>query len=149
MTTNSVLSYVTEIILSILLIILLRLVGVKSSDILLPLINNIGTVLTAYGILIALSCGLVVIMLNENDHSFVKWLIKNRAEYLYRNAAIYTLSSFVFGAIIMCLIKLYVNNSVISNISAVILFVNLMQSFTMIILINNYLSLKRKWQELN
>lgn len=138
-----------EGVLSILILVLLKSVGVNTFGLLVDIVRNIGTVLAIYGIFIALSCGLVVIMFSENHDGFTRWLIKNNAETLYRNAAIYSLGSFVFGMLLLCTIKIFKCQHIVSDLALTVFILNIIQAFTMIILVNNYLSVKRKWQDLH
>lgn len=86
---------------------------------------------------------------NESDTDFIKWLISEKAESAYRNAAIFSLSSFFFGMIFIGIYKIFIDSYFLSIVALYLVVLNTVQVLSMFILISNYISLKRKWQELH
>lgn len=140
--------YLFEFLLGSLVLIFLHLLNIDLHKATLQLSKNLGILFTIYGAVIALCSCLLLVLINESDTEFIKWLILKKAESSYRNAAIFTLCSFCFGMIFIGINNMYVDTYIISIIALYLVILNTIQVFQMFILFNNYVSLKRKWQEL-
>jgi len=142
-------SYFFEALLAAIALFILFLLKIDLQKTIFLLSQKLGIVFTMYGALIALCGGLLFIMINEPDTEFIKWLVKKRAESSYRNAAMYTLCSLCFGMIFIGINNIYMNSFGLSVVAIYLVLLNTIQILTMFILINNYISLKRKWQDLH
>jgi hypothetical protein len=140
--------YIFEALLALLILVFVYMIDIDLQKTTKNLSENIGILLAIYGAVIALCGGLLLIMTNEADIAFIKWLISMKAESAYRNAAIFTLCSFCFGMIFIGINKIFIDSYVLSFAAIYLVILNIIQVIAMFILVNNYISLKRKWQEL-
>jgi hypothetical protein len=148
MKINHLTSYICEVLLASLILILLFLLNIDFQKTTFLLSDNLGILFPIYGAIIALCGGLLLVMTNESDTEFIKWLISKKAESSYRNAALFTLCSFCFGMIFIGVNKIFIDSYALSIGALYLIILNTIQVLPMFILINNYISLKRKWQEL-
>lgn len=108
--------------------------------------TNYAQVLSVYAILIGVSATFTGQIFNENDIDFVKFLISANAEQWYRLASIFNLSCFLLGAISTLLVPTFEQKNILIWITLSIIGINLIQIYSTLVLMSNYTSLKRKFQ---
>lgn len=107
---------------------------------------NDGLVLKIYLALITVSVSFTIVIFNENDKDFIKFLIKNNAERWYRLASIFNLGSFILGLLTTLLLPTFEQNNILLWVTLSIIGINIIQVYTMLELIHNYIDVKRKFQ---
>ena len=142
-------SYLFEVVLAIVILMGVLLFKIDLQRTVFIVSQKLGILFTIYGALIALCGGLIHIMINEPETEFIKWLISKKAEATYRHAAWYILFSFIVGMIFIGINNICANSYPLSIATGFFIILNSIQILTMFLLINNYVSLKRKWQELS
>lgn len=111
--------------------------------------NNDGKILTIYSILVTVSAGFTIVIFNEGDINFVKFLMKENADKWYRTASVFNLGFFILGTILTLIIPTFVQINILLWIVLFVIGINIVQSYSTLILAYNYVDLKRKFQNIH
>lgn len=145
---NRISPFLIEVTLGILIGFIIGYI-MNLTDIYQWLKNNDGKVLTVYSILITVSAGFTIVIFNESDTNFVKFLIKENADQWYRAASIFNLGFFILGTILAVLMPTFPQNNFMLHITLSIIGINVVQIYSTLILTYNYVDLKRKFQHIH
>lgn len=144
---NRISPFLTEITLGILIGFIIGYI-INLTDIYQWLKNNDGKILAIYSILITVSAGFTIVIFNESDANFVKFLIKENADQWYRAASIFNLGFFILGTILTVLTPTVSYNNFMLWITLFTIGINMVQIYSTLILTYNYVDLKRKFQHI-
>lgn len=140
------LSYLSEILLSVLLVVLLTVLSIDISWLISIIKDDLGTVLSFYGLFAAISLTTMGFVVTETDKDFIKWLDSKKAESKYRDASFYSVSIILLSFVFTSIFRGIPHVIWLEKILLVFLFQSIIVTFTQIKMTKNYFDLKRLYQ---